>query len=657
MSIINILDSATIDRIAAGEVVERPANVVKELVENAIDAGSNSITVEIKDGGISFIRVSDNGCGIDADQLERAFMRHATSKIVSADDLSTVTSLGFRGEALSSISAVSQVELVTKTKAALCGMKAACNGGVYEPPEEIGAPDGTTILVRNIFYNTPARRKFLKTPMTESGYISEILQHMALSHPEVAFKFINAGQTKFYTSGNNDLKEVIYRIYGKETSDCLLPISCEKDGMKMEGYIGKPILNRSNRGYETTFINSRYIKSPLIYKTIEDGYKGYLMQHKYPFCVLHISLDTNSVDVNVHPTKMDIRILNPEPFIEFVSSHIQEALQKGELIPEDTTKVTQTMAQTRKQERELTSAVPEPFEAKRLDSFKEISNYQASITPNTTSDTPKKDGITETFFSEDEEKKVEKMISNPIFSRVFGNEKEEAASPKKVEKNGNVIKQKDQIIVHEINQLTMFDESIMNADKENSYEILGQLFNTYWILAFQEKMYLVDQHAAHEKVKYEQFVKHLHKKELVTQNLNPPVIVNLTDKEKQIYLNYHNYFEQLGFFIEEFGGNDYAIRAVPVDLYGCSEKELFLSVIDELMDLPKIKDNSLILDKIASMSCKAAVKGNTRLSLEEAKLLMKELFACENPFQCPHGRPTIISMSKYEIDKKFKRIL
>lgn len=631
MSRINILDNETVDRIAAGEVVERPANVVKELVENAIDAGADSITVEIKEGGISMIRVTDNGSGIEPCEITKAFMRHATSKIENAEDLGNVISLGFRGEALSSISAVCQVEMLTKTRDSLCGIRAVCNGGKLETPKEAGVPDGTTIIVRNIFYNTPVRRKFLKTAMTEGGYISDIMQHIALSKPQIAFQFINNGQTKFFTSGNGDLKEVIYRIYGKDTQRELAYLCKEENGIKLEGYIGKPVLNRSNRSFETFFVNGRYIKSQLVCKALEEGYKGYLMQHKYPFTVLHFTIEPELIDVNVHPTKMDIRILNQESFLRFVSGAVHDTLLHSELIPDIAEPEHKSKAQIRKEERALTKAIPASFETKRVMALKEEGTYQAANT-------------FENFFqTEPETGKIQETRRAP---------EEENTQSQKPEGTDSAV-----MIVPKPDQLALFDDSIMNADIHDSYEILGQLFDTYWILAFHEKMYLVDQHAAHEKVKYERLVRHLKEKQIFSQNMNPPVVVTLDDKEKAVFVRYYDAFVQMGFEIEEFGGNDYALRAVPVDLYGCGERELFLSVLDELTEFPIIKDSELVLDKIASMSCKAAVKGNTKLSFAEAETLMRELLTCENPFQCPHGRPTIVSMTKYEIEKKFKRIL
>jgi len=699
MSKINVLDSETVNKIAAGEVVERPCNVVKELVENAIDAGSGSVTVEIKDGGISFIRVTDNGCGIEADELNKAFLRHATSKIKDAQDLARIGSLGFRGEALSSISAVCQVEMITKVRDSLCGVRVESTAGMTGRPQEVGAPDGTTIIARNIFYNTPARHKFLKTPMTEGSYISDMMQHMALSRPDIAFQFINNGQTKFFTSGNGNLKEVIYRIYGKDTQRELLALKAEADGICLEGYLGKPILNRSNRSYETVFINGRYVKSNLVSKALEEGYKGYLMQHKYPFTVLHFTIDTDRIDVNVHPTKMDIRILDQEPFLRFVSGAVHDTLLNGELIPSITEREKPDSKSLKQQEKSLTARIPAPFEKKRLErqpvtkedaallktvldehtQIKEeiqqnvLQTHSQNVGDGTEQKRQDAEEIGEIIFFDEESKTDAKsgfVSPDPETAQLagaYGLPSEDLLSEENTYSADNTMEtacQPERLsrsmpnpAIDSAEQLVLFDDSIMNASARDEYQILGQLFDTYWVLAFHDKMYLIDQHAAHEKIKYEHFVKQLHEKNIASQQLAPPVIVSLDDREKEVLLTYFDYFSRLGFMIEEFGGNDYALRAVPTDLYGCSEKELFLSVIDELIDFPVKKDANLVLDKIASMSCKAAVKGNTRLSHTEAEALVKELLSLENPFQCPHGRPTIVSMTKYEIDRKFKRIL
>lgn len=658
MTAIQILDSATIDKIAAGEVVERPSSVVKELVENALDACADAITVEIKEGGITFIRVTDNGSGIDSSQIRNAFMRHATSKIRSAEDLTHVVSLGFRGEALSSICAVAQVELITKTKDNLTGVRYVCEGAVEKECSEIGAPTGTTVLVKNLFFNTPVRRKFLKQPMTEGGYIIDLMEHMALSRPDTAFKLMVNGQVKFHTSGNGSLKEVIYRIYGKETASQLLPFEKETKGIKVEGYLGKPILNRSNRNFENYYINGRYIKSSLIAKALEDGYSNYLMQHKFPFTVLHFTIDTEMVDVNVHPTKMDVRFTGGNYLYDFVASSVAAALQQREMIPE-------ALLSEEKEEETQKIKVPEPFEQQRTRQFQvmEEQRYEAVRSPSR-----------DIFIREAAEESLKAMADNTssdddffvqIPARVAdstptlrtGMPVEPAAPGTAMPANAEQTEQAPAVKTEPPKQLDLFDEKMLTKENRPRYRILGQIFDTYWLIAFTDKLFIVDQHAAHEKVKYERLMKHYHEKDIVTQTLNPPIVVTLSAKEESTFLSCKDVFAGLGFEIEDFGGREYALRGVPVDLYGQEEKTLFLSVLDEMSEGPLHKDLTVVEEKLATMACKSAVKGNHSFSFAEMEALIDELLTLDNPYNCPHGRPTIISMSKYEIEKKFKRIV
>lgn len=658
MTAIQILDSATIDKIAAGEVVERPSSVVKELVENALDACADAITVEIKEGGITFIRVTDNGSGIDSSQIRNAFMRHATSKIRSAEDLTHVVSLGFRGEALSSICAVAQVELITKTKDNLTGVRYVCEGAVEKECSEIGAPTGTTVLVKNLFFNTPVRRKFLKQPMTEGGYIIDLMEHMALSRPDTAFKLMVNGQVKFHTSGNGSLKEVIYRIYGKETASQLLPFEKETKGIKVEGYLGKPILNRSNRNFENYYINGRYIKSSLIAKALEDGYSNYLMQHKFPFTVLHFTIDTEMVDVNVHPTKMDVRFTGGNYLYDFVASSVAAALQQREMIPE-------ALLSEEKEEETQKIKVPEPFEQQRTRQFQvmEEQRYEAVRSPSR-----------DIFIREAAEESLKAMADNTssdddffvqIPARVADSTPtlrtempvEPAAPGTAMPANAGQAEQAPAVKTEPPKQLDLFDEKMLTKENRPRYRILGQIFDTYWLIAFTDKLFIVDQHAAHEKVKYERLMKHYHEKDIVTQTLNPPIVVTLSAKEEATFLSCKDVFAGLGFEIEDFGGREYALRGVPVDLYGQEEKTLFLSVLDEMSEGPLHKDLTVVEEKLATMACKSAVKGNHSFSFAEMEALIDELLTLDNPYNCPHGRPTIISMSKYEIEKKFKRIV
>lgn len=656
MTAIQILDSATIDKIAAGEVVERPSSVVKELVENALDAGADAITVEIKEGGITFIRVTDNGSGIDSSQIRNAFMRHATSKIRSAEDLTHVVSLGFRGEALSSICAVAQVELITKTKDNLTGVRYVCEGAVEKECSEIGAPTGTTVLVKNLFFNTPVRRKFLKQPMTEGGYIIDLMEHMALSRPDTAFKLVVNGQVKFHTSGNGSLKEVIYRIYGKETASQLLPFEKETKGIKVEGFLGKPILNRSNRNFENYYINGRYIKSSLIAKALEDGYSNYLMQHKFPFTVLHFTIDTEMVDVNVHPTKMDVRFTGGNYLYDFVASSVAAALQQREMIPE-------ALLSEEKEEEPQKLKVPEPFEQQRTRQFQvmEEQRYEAVRSPRQ-----------DIFIREAAEESLKAMADNTssdddffvqIPARVADSTPTlrteaptEPAAPGTA-MPANAEQAAPSVKAEPPKQLDLFQEKMLTKENRPQYRILGQIFDTYWLIAFTDKLFIVDQHAAHEKVKYERLMKHYHEKDIVTQTLNPPIVVTLSAKEEATYLSCKDVFAGLGFEIEDFGGREYALRGVPVDLYGQEEKTLFLSVLDEMSEGPLHKDLTVVEEKLATMACKSAVKGNHSFSFAEMEALIDELLTLDNPYNCPHGRPTIISMSKYEIEKKFKRIV
>lgn len=687
---IHVLDSRTIDRIAAGEVVERPASVVKELVENAIDAGSTAITVEAKEGGIEFIRVTDNGCGIEREQLPTAFLRHATSKIEDADDLNHIASLGFRGEALSSIAAVSRVEIITKRKENLTGTRMVLEGAKEQSIDEIGAPDGTTFLMRNLFFNTPVRRKFLKQPATEGSYITDLMEHLALSRPDISFKFVLGNQTRFHTSGNGDLREVIYRIYGREIATQLVPIQMEENGIKVEGYLGKPVLVRSNRNFEIYFINGRFIRSGVIAKAIEEGYKQYLMQHKFPLCVLHITMDTETVDVNVHPSKMDVRFSDGMAFARMLSENIATTLRNREMIPDASLEDEKSIQKKEQEDRKASwkEHTPEVFEKKREESYRvmEAAKYEAvpkdrrefiqkpiwqeahagiqtsirkpePVSAQTeeqpaapvAAPEPKEDD----FFVEAEPLKPTSLepVICPETAEVM-----EAVDGIPAEKQPSAMDMEP--VVKDVQQMNLFEEKLLSVQNRSRYRIIGQVFDTYWLIQFEDKLFIIDQHAAHEKVKYERLMKQFHEKSVISQRLMPPIIVSLTGQEESILHTYEDAFSQLGFEIEAFGGNEYALRSVPVDLYGCSERELFLAVLDELSQETGNRGSfQVIEEKIASMSCKAAVKGNNRLSLQEAEQLIDELLTLDNPYNCPHGRPTIITMTETDLEKKFKRIV
>lgn len=639
MKKIAVLDQNTIDKIAAGEVVERPASVVKELVENAVDAGSTAITVEIKDGGISFIRVTDNGGGIPKEQVPLAFLRHATSKIQHVEDLLWISSLGFRGEALSSISAVSQMEVITKTPEALTGVRYIIEGGQEKALEEIGAPNGTTMLVRNLFYNTPARGKFLKTAMTEAGYVSSYMEQLALSHQNISFKYMVNGQTRLHTSGNANLKDVIYGIYGRDITRELVPVSIEKSGISISGFIGKPVIARGNRNFENYYINGRYVKSKLLMKAIEEAYKPFMMQHKYPFVCLHYTIDGEAIDVNVHPTKMEVRFQNQGAVYNATYDMIQEALSGRELIPQVELEKPQE-----KPVRQKVSA-PEPFET----GFKQQTARQPQVAPS--------------YLKEEAAAyvpEIPKAPEMPQSSKQVGIrpavhvQVQETQQEKPQEE---IKKTAEPVVVQQPKQMELFDDKLLSKEARARHRIIGQLFDTYWLVEYENKFYIIDQHAAHEKVLYEKFRKEFSNREIVSQMVSPPQVISLNLQEDMLMKAHMEVFQELGFEISEFGGREYSIHGVPADLYGCSVQDFFVEVLDGLEHENPRQASELLAGKIATAACKAAVKGNNRLSYEEADQLIEQLLGLDNPYHCPHGRPTIVSMTKYELEKKFKRIV
>nr|WP_296007497.1 DNA mismatch repair endonuclease MutL [uncultured Blautia sp.] len=639
MKKIAVLDQNTIDKIAAGEVVERPASVVKELVENAVDAGSTAITVEIKDGGISFIRVTDNGGGIPKEQVPLAFLRHATSKIQHVEDLLWISSLGFRGEALSSISAVSQMEVITKTPEALTGVRYIIEGGQEKALEEIGAPNGTTMLVRNLFYNTPARGKFLKTAMTEAGYVSSYMEQLALSHQNISFKYMVNGQTRLHTSGNANLKDVIYGIYGRDITRELVPVSIERSGISISGFIGKPVIARGNRNFENYYINGRYVKSKLLMKAIEEAYKPFMMQHKYPFVCLHYTIDGEAIDVNVHPTKMEVRFQNQGAVYNATYDMIQETLSGRELIPQVELEKPQE-----KPVRQKVSA-PEPFET----GFKQQTARQPQVAPS--------------YLKEEAAAyvpEIPKAPEMPQSSKQVGIrpavhvQVQETQQEKPQEE---IKKTAEPVVVQQPKQMELFDDKLLSKEARARHRIIGQLFDTYWLVEYENKFYIIDQHAAHEKVLYEKFRKEFSNREIVSQMVSPPQVISLNLQEDMLMKAHMEVFQELGFEISEFGGREYSIHGVPADLYGCSVQDFFVEVLDGLEHENPRQASELLAGKIATAACKAAVKGNNRLSYEEADQLIEQLLGLDNPYHCPHGRPTIVSMTKYELEKKFKRIV
>ena len=674
MANIQVLDQITIDKIAAGEVIERPASIIKELVENAIDAGASAVTVEIKEGGISFIRITDNGCGIPKGEVPLAFLRHSTSKIRSVDDLSTVASLGFRGEALSSIAAIAQVELITKTKDEVTGTRYRIEGGAEKSIEDTGAPDGTTFLVHQIFYNTPARRKFLKTPMTEASHVSELMTRLALSHPEVSIQFINNGQEKLHTSGNGKLKDIIYHVFGRDIANNLLETNERIDGIQVQGFIGKPIISRGNRNYENYFINGRYVKSNIIAKAIEDAYKDFTMQHKYPFTALHFTMDGTDLDVNVHPTKMELRFSNQQGVYNFIYNALKQTLSEPELIPRvelPEAKEVPVKAEKiveRKQEQPMTPVreerkPPVIEEEKNLDYFmkkmrERVTAYHQQVTK--VKPTPAPSVVQENVNYEALPASQAAAIKQPVpEQRTVAKEPrpEQRTVAKEPMPEQAVAPREEKSVVTE-KQLDFFEEKLLTKKAAQEYKIIGQLFETYWLVEFHEQLYIIDQHAAHERVLYEKTLRGMKDREFTSQYLSPPIILNLSMQEEEALNTHIDIFTNIGFEIEPFGGDSYAIRAVPDNLFSIAKRELFTEMLDQLVDgIHSSLAPDIVAEKVASMSCKAAVKGNSRLSAAEVETLIGELLELENPYHCPHGRPTIIAMTKRELEKKFKRIV
>ena len=653
---IQLLDQATINQIAAGEVIDRPSSVVKELLENAIDAKATAITVEIKDGGISFIRITDNGCGIEKDQVRKAFLRHATSKLHTIDDLLDIGSLGFRGEALSSIAAIAQVELISKPPEAMLGISYQIEDGEEKSLTQIGAPDGTTILVRNLFYHVPARKKFLKTAATEGNYINQLMENMAMLRPDISMRFINGGQNKLYTSGNGRLKDLIYTIYGREISSNVLEINYECPLFTVTGYIGKPIISRGNRTFENYYINGRFVKSRLIAAAIEQAYKPFMMQHRYPFTVLHIKIKPELIDVNVHPAKMEVRFQQENEIYELLAGAIENTLRGKEFIPDVSD---DGKAEKKVQEKQK---LPEPFEQRRLQAMKEI------IPP------PPAEHKTQSeqkLPRNEEQPKVPSKLSEPASEYKAEKKQTIKDSDSKWESASGIHKRIGQDVSQTVNQMptqpeqklekpeqqTLFTEPLLSEKARIHHRLIGQLFDTYWLIQYGNQLYIMDQHAAHEKVNYERLMEAYRKKERITQFVSPPMVISLTRAEEAILEEFKSEFERIGFTIEPYGGREYAISEIPANLYGINEKDLFLEMLSDLEDRGSMQPSELIASKLASMSCKAAIKGGQKISFQEADALVSQLLTLENPYACPHGRPTIITMTKYELEKKFKRIV
>lgn len=623
---IQVLDQKTINQIAAGEVIERPMAVVKELVENAIDAGATAITIEIKEGGISFIRVTDNGSGIAKDEIETAFLRHATSKIKTMEDLLTVHSLGFRGEALSSIAAVSQVELITRRQEDITGVRYEIAGGQKKAKEDVGCPEGTTFIMRNLFYNTPARRKFLKTKTTEGNYIQDLVLRYSLAHAEIRFHFIVDGKSKLQTSGDGQVKTNIFYNYGADVTKCMIPVQAAEHNMELTGFIGKPELSRGNRTFINYFVNGRYIKSPVITSAIEHAYKDYLMGHRYPFTTLMLTIDSNYIDVNVHPTKMEVRFTNQEDVYNLFYHTIQNALRQITLIPEV------SLEPERKKKTDIPvpeKKMPEPFENTRQKAMEE----------------PKEMPVKTPVKAPEAKPPIKASEAKP-----------DIPAAGIVHENNRWHEDKPEVKNNSFSQMNLLKDELVKEDKPQ-FRIIGQIFDTYFLIEYRSELLIIDQHAAHEKVLYEKLMAQLREKEGLTQNLLAPIVVTLSGREIEVLKENEEVFEKIGFRFEAFGDRDYIINGVPADFLNVASKELFLEMLDGMLEEGGRKEPEMVLERCASMACKAAVKGNHMMSYTEAEKLIGQMLQMEQPYHCPHGRPTTIAMSKQEFDKKFKRIL
>lgn len=692
---IKVLDQATINKIAAGEVVERPSSVVKELVENAIDAGATAVTVEIKDGGLSFIRITDNGAGIEKAEVPTAFIRHATSKIMTIEDLLSVSSLGFRGEALASIAAVAQVELITKTAHALTGLRYEIHGSKEIASEEIGAPTGTTIIVRNLFYNVPARKKFLKTPMTEGGYITDLITRLALSRPDISFKYIINGNNKITTSGNGKLQDVIYHIYGKDVSSNLLPIKRQVDEFKVEGYIGKAFVSKGNRSFEHYFINERSIRNVVVTKAIEEAYKSFVMIHKFPFTALHFTLDSTKLDVNVHPAKMESKYADGERLFQFVKDSVRQALLQEEMIPDVSLRsAKEEKAIVIEQQRQLNANVPEPFEKKarairyqQETARKDVADNRKTavttvpesvtipqpVTAPESATVPQPDTAPESVTVSQPvavpetatvsqpvtvpETTVKSASLKPTAIQEIDRKQPENVSPMEehMEAAAPEISSKPETL-SKPEQLSMPLEQFISEEARKSHRLIGQVFKTYWIVEYDSKMYIMDQHAAHEKVMFERLMRQMSEKNVISQQLLPPKVVHLDSAEHALVISHMDLFEQTGFDLEDFGDDSIVIRAMPDDIMGVDPQSLFDALLNALSTDTGRLQIDFFVEKLSGMACKAAIKGNTEISFQEADALIDELLTLDNPYNCPHGRPTMISLTKTELERKFKRI-
>lgn len=636
---IHVLGTDTVNQIAAGEVIERPSSIVKELVENAIDAHASQVTVEIREGGIEYLRVSDNGDGIAEDDLKNAFLPHATSKIRSLSDLESIMSFGFRGEALSSIAAVSDVELITKTKEDFFSHRILVKGGEIGKVEEVAGVDGSTFLIRNLFYNVPARKKFLYSESTESNRVEDIVEKLALANHQVSFHFIRDGKTRFQSLGSSRMQDIVYSIYGKEQSKESLPLEgayypSSITGMPtvhIRGLLGRPNVTRANRQFELFFVNGRYVHDALLSRALEDAYKPFLMQHKFPFAILFLDITPSLMDVNVHPQKLEVRFQNREQIYQAVFNAVNVALSHANLIDQNPLS---PFLQEEKAEKKI--GIPK----------REGNRDEESIVPLTEPSLRKLSEERRTVYSEfDLTKSLEKhSLSEEQQSLAEPGVPFDAPKTEKQTKWNSIPKQE-----------SLFSAPFLSEEARKSHRIIGEIFRTYWLIEYAESLYIMDQHAAHEKVNFERMMKRKREKKQMSQNILP-LSIHLQNKEKEILFTYSRTFQEMGYqWDEEAGG--VRLTAIPVDFPSVNKEEVFLEILDGLSEDSEQLSGESLYNKIASMSCKAAIKGNQQISFQECDALLDELLQLENPFACPHGRPTIIAFRKQDLEKMFKRIV
>ena len=706
---IHLLSQECINQIAAGEVVERPSSIVKELVENALDAKATAISIEIKGGGISFLRVSDNGEGIFSEDLERAFMPHATSKIQNPKDLEEILSFGFRGEALASIASVAKVECISKRQEDFLAHRILVEGGSFSPIEEVGGMDGTSILVRDLFYNVPARKKFLLSESTEASRVEEMVEKLALANPGISFHFVKDGKSRFQTVGGGKLSDVVFGIYGKafakdslEIKESYYPSSLTGLAtLHIEGLLGKPSLTRSNRQYEIFFVNGRFVRDSLLSRALEDAYKPFLMQHKFPFAIVFLHLSPNLVDVNVHPQKLEVRFQNREKIYQALFDCVSKTLSKADLIDHSPLSLFQKEKEEKStaflspssqlwEKKEEQKETPDEFRNDQKDksieliseireqkkekaemvqgysigedsenvseNFSEISSEKAQFRTEATEKTPFSAETPELNQQKDETGEEKLVYEELDLTKGIRLEEEKAS-----EKEENTVPKEEQFFTESeklpsAEQESLFSPSFFSEEGEKEFRLIGQVFQTYWLIEFQKELFIMDQHAAHEKVNFEKMRKKTLEKPGISQGILPKTMI-FNAKEEELYEKTKDYFTHLGYRIRKEEDKRYLLEGIPADFPSLDAEMLFHEILDALAEEGNLSEAESVYNKIASMACKASVKGNQLLSFQEAEALVQKLFTLENPYACPHGRPTIVAFKKQDLEKMFKRIV